>query len=143
MILTDSSNRKFWVHFFHSEVEETDPMFRLADKKTLAVIHEGPCRTKERPCGTPSLTGESYCSRLDAFDPNVGRKRALLAAMIGPDQNQPILSKALREQLWRSYFESRKREDPKPIMVTPDPYYEPYRSPKLSAEKKLRKRNAG
>ena len=132
MILTDAAGKKkYWVHFQHVEVTESDPLFRLSNRKTQATIHEGPCRLKRdewRPqagcvCGTSGHFGEAHCSRSDAFDSNRGRKQALLNAMIGPDGTNPRIPKEIRDRLWASYFEQRAR-------------YEPYRSPHLKKNPK-------
>lgn len=124
MILTDAAMKtKYWVHFHHVVVAQDDPLFRLSSRKTQATIHEGPCKLKERPCGTPSFFGEAHCSRVDRFDHHTGRKQALLNAMIGPNPDTPRIPKQIRDRLWASYFEQRSR-------------YEPYRSPHLKKNSK-------
>jgi hypothetical protein len=130
MILTDAAaKKKYWVHFYHSDVDQTDPMYRLSDRMTMAAIHEGPCKLRERPCGTQSFMGVSYCSRVDSFDFNTGRKKALLNAMIGPDADHPWIPKDIRERLWTSYFVDHRAR------------YEPYRDPRL--KKKSSQRQTG
>lgn len=129
MILIDAADKKkYWVHFRHISVTPSDPLFRLSDHKTQAAIHEGPCRLPREDwpanggCGTPAHVGEAHCSRVDRFDRNTGRKQALLNAMIGPDEENPIIPKEIRERLWTDYFAQRYQ-------------YEPYRDPHLSKRK--------
>jgi hypothetical protein len=95
MILKLDEKTVFIAHFHHYRVGGDH---KLWDGGTICTIHEGPCASKERPCGTmTAVSGIARCSRKDSFVKAKGRKLSFTRAIAHMDRGT-------RARLWAAYF---------------------------------------
>lgn len=87
----------YMVHFHRTKLPHHDDA-RKVTHITFCAVHIGPCRAKQRPCGTPAYTGRAVCSPLDQYVKATGRKIAFTRAI------EP-LPRDVRERLWHHYLE--------------------------------------
>ena len=94
MLKTSVEGKEVRIGFHHSQ----EPGWYIREQAvrgyTTCVIKLG---TREAPEG--EFVGEAYCSKLDVFNKEVGRKIALARAL-----NNAKFDRNVRKQIWQTYF---------------------------------------
>lgn len=62
-------------------------------------VHAGPCKLRERPCGTESAYGRALCAKADVYMRATGRALALTRAL-----HQGAIPRPVRRLIWARYF---------------------------------------